>query len=115
MARDQATLAEPDVHAPNGAPEAPARPSRARRIRLFAILAVAVAAAALIWFLYWLLIGSHHVETDDAYVQASNAQVTALVSGQLVRVPIYETQAVKAGQVLAEIDPADFRLAVARA
>jgi membrane fusion protein (multidrug efflux system) len=105
---------------PAAPPAEPARPrpdpvKRRKRMRLFMILAIVVAAAAVVWFVYWLLVGSHHVKTDNAYVQASTAQVSALVSGQLISVPIYETQAVKKGQVLAVIDPADFRLAVDRA
>jgi len=114
MARDQATLTEP-APAPAQAAPPPPKPNRARRIRLFLILAGVIAAAAALWFVYWLLIGSRHVETDNAYVQASSAQVTALVGGQLTQVAIHETQPVKQGQVLAVIDPADYRLAVDRA
>ena len=97
---------------------APARPDpvkRRRRVGLFIILGAVIAVAAIVYLVYWLMVGSHHVETDNAYVQASTAQVSALVDGQLVSVPIYETQAVKKGQVLAVIDPADFRLTVDRA
>jgi len=86
-----------------------------RRRRLFGILGTVVGAAAVIWLIYWILVGSKHVETDNAYVQASNAQVTALVSGALVSIPVHETQAVKEGDILAVIDPQDFRLAVERA
>jgi membrane fusion protein (multidrug efflux system) len=109
MARDQGPLPE--------TPAATARPTRngARRKRLFLILAAVVAVAGAVWFVYWLLIGSHHVETDDAYVQASTAEINALVSGALIQAPVYDTQPVKKGQVLAVIDPADYRLAVARA
>jgi len=114
MARDQATLDAPVASAPTP-PPAQQKPGRARRIRLFLILAAVIAAAAVVWFIYWLMVGSKHVETDNAYVQVSSAQVTALVSGQLTQVAIRETQPVKQGQVLAVIDPADFRLAVDRA
>ena len=85
------------------------------RRRLFSILGAVVGTGALIWLAYWVLVGSKHVETDNAYVQASNAQVTALVSGALVSVPVHETQVVKTGDVLAVIEPQDFRLAVDRA
>jgi membrane fusion protein (multidrug efflux system) len=97
---------------------APSRPDpakRRRRVRLFIILGIVIAVLAIAYLIYWLLVSSHHVETDNAYVQASTAQVSALVDGQLISVPIYETQVVKKGQVLAVIDPADFRLAVDRA
>jgi membrane fusion protein (multidrug efflux system) len=84
-------------------------------MRLFMILGGVILAAAALYGVWWLLVGSRHVETDDAYVQASSAQVTALVSGPLTQVPIHETQPVKRGDVLAVIDPADYRLAVANA
>ena len=96
--------------------EARARATRARRrVRLFMILGAVVAAAAVIWLLYWLLIGSHRVSTDNAYVHASTSRVAALVEGPIVQVPVYDTLSVRKGQVLAVIDPADYRLAVDRA
>jgi len=115
MARDQATLADAPATAAPVAPASAANPQRGRRIRMLLTLAAVVAAAGLLYVAYWLLVGSKHVETDNAYVQASSAQITALVSGPLIQVPIHETQAVKQGQVLAVIDPADYRLAVDRA
>jgi len=86
-----------------------------RRRRLFTVLGLVVAVVAISYFAYYLLVGSKHVETDDAYVGASTAQVTALVSGAIVQAPVDETQVVKRGEVLAVIEPADYRLAVDRA
>jgi membrane fusion protein (multidrug efflux system) len=94
---------------------AQARARNHKRRRLFRILAIAVAAAALAWFLYWLLIGSRHVSTDDAYVGSDVAQVTALVAGPIVQDPVGETQHVAKGAVVAVIDPSDYQIAVARA
>ncbi|WGU38733.1 HlyD family efflux transporter periplasmic adaptor subunit [Phenylobacterium sp. NIBR 498073] len=87
----------------------------ARRKRLFMILGGVVLAGALIWGLYYFLVGSRHVTTDNAYVNADTAQVTALVAGPIVQAPVGETTVVKTGQVIAVIDPADFKLAVDRA
>jgi len=119
MARDQGPAADTailDAPTVRTAPPRPAaNPQRGRRIRLLLTLLAVVAAGALIYLAYWLLIGSRRVETDDAYVQASSAQITALVSGPLVQVPVHETLTVKRGQVLAVIDPADYQLAVDRA
>ncbi|MDB5445389.1 MAG: EmrA/EmrK family multidrug efflux transporter periplasmic adaptor subunit [Phenylobacterium sp.] len=97
----------------DAAPSPAAR--KARRRRLFAILGAVVLAVGLLWFLYWLLIGSKRVTTDDAYVQADVAQVTALVSGPIVQTPAGETQFVRKGDVVALIDPSDARLALSRA
>ena len=87
----------------------------ARRKRLFMILGGVVLAGAVIWGLYYFLVGSRHVATDNAYVNADTAQVTALVAGPIVQAPVGETAVVKTGQVIAVIDPADFKLAVDRA
>ncbi|ATQ43316.1 HlyD family efflux transporter periplasmic adaptor subunit [Caulobacter mirabilis] len=106
----------PQAGAATGAlPSTAASPNGARRKRLFLILGALIVVAALLWLLYWLLVGSRHVTTDNAYVQADVAQVSALVSGPIVSAPVRETQAVKTGDVLAVIDPADYRLAVDRA
>src|SRR5579863_9429451 len=53
-----------------GAPLTAARPARGNRRRLFMLLGAVVALAALLFGLDWLLVGSHHVGTDDAYVNA---------------------------------------------
>jgi membrane fusion protein, multidrug efflux system len=83
-----------------------------QRQRLFMILGGVVAVAALIFFLEWLFVGSHHVSTDDAYVDASVAQVTPLVSGPIIAAPINDTLPVKQGDVLVVIDPTDFKIAL---
>ena len=95
---------------PVSAPQPAKAPSRRRR--LFAILGGVVATAAVLYLIYWLLVGSRHVSTEDAYVQADTAQVTALVGGAVVSAPVGDMQPVKKGQVLAQIEPADYRLAV---
>jgi membrane fusion protein (multidrug efflux system) len=100
--------------APGRSDSAPAR-TAARRGQLFTILGVVVVAAALIYGIYWILIASHHVKTDDAYVQADVAQVTPQVAGAIISDPVSETQPVKKGDVLVVIDPADYRLTLAQA
>ena len=97
-------------------PEASTPASRKQsRGRLFGILGLALVAGAIVYALYWFLVASHFVSTEDAYVGADVAQVTPLVSGAVKAVHVADTQAVKAGDVLVEIDPADAALMVARA
>ena len=43
-----------------------ANPNAGRRRRLFTILGVVVAVVAILYLAYHLLVGSKHVETDDA-------------------------------------------------
>ncbi|MFT4254039.1 MAG: HlyD family efflux transporter periplasmic adaptor subunit, partial [Caulobacter sp.] len=64
---------------------------------------------------YYALVGSHHVETDNAYVGADVAQVTPLVGGPVRSVAVHDTQVVKAGDVLVTLDDSDARIALASA
>ena len=100
----------PDIDAALGQPKL----SRRRR-RLLTILAVVVAVGALVWGVLHLLFGANRVETDNAYVGAEVAQVTPLIDGPVSKVLVVETQVVKPGQPLVQLDDSDARLAVAEA
>jgi membrane fusion protein (multidrug efflux system) len=89
--------------------------SNARRNRLLGLLALVVVVGAILYAVYWVLVASHHVETDNAYVGADSAQVTPLVAGPVARVLVAETQIVKAGQPLVVLDDADARIDVLEA
>jgi membrane fusion protein (multidrug efflux system) len=78
-----------------------------QRTRLFTILAGAGAVVLVLFALWWLLVASRYVGTDDAYVGAEVAEVTPLVGGAVKAVLVSETQSVKAGDVLVVLDPAD--------
>jgi membrane fusion protein (multidrug efflux system) len=76
------------------------------------VVAVAVAAIAGVW--YWRE-SSRYQETDNAYVNARVVQVSSLVMGQVVNVPISENQLVHKGDVLFELDRRSFETALAEA
>jgi membrane fusion protein, multidrug efflux system len=94
------------------APPAPPPKPRSNRNQLFLILGVVIAIAAIGYGVYWLLVASHHVSTDDAYVNADVADVTPLVSGPIISAPATDTLPVKRGDVLVVIDPTDFKIAL---
>ena len=99
-------------------PPAQANPNaanNAKRKRLLTYLAVAVAVGAVGYGVYYLAYASHYVSTDNAYVGTDVAQVNALVPGPIATVVVNETQAVKAGDVLATIDASDAKIAVEQA
>jgi membrane fusion protein, multidrug efflux system len=73
-----------------------------------------IAAAAGYGNYYWT-IGRFLVSTDDAYVQAHSVLISPKVSGYISEVPVDDNQAVKAGQVLARIDPRDYQTALDQA
>lgn len=86
-----------------------------KRRQQLILLAGAVAVGLVGYGAWWLVFDSHYVETDDAYVGAETAQVTALSPGPVAKIFVSETQAVKAGDPLVVIDDADARIAVAQA
>jgi membrane fusion protein (multidrug efflux system) len=64
---------------------------------------------------YYMVVGSHFVSTDNAYVGADSASITPMTGGQVLRVAVSDTQAVKKGDVLVQIDDSDARIALAQA
>lgn len=90
-----------------------AAPSLKKGLSLAAILALA-AAGSLWGFLRWRR-AQVFVATDDAYVRGSILTVASRIPGPLRTVDVQENQPVKAGQVLATVDPRDYDAAVARA
>nr|WP_294863438.1 HlyD family efflux transporter periplasmic adaptor subunit [uncultured Pseudogulbenkiania sp.] len=87
----------------------------AKRKKLFLALGGAVALSAAAYGAYWTLVASHHVTTDNAYVAAEIAQVTPSISANVRVVKVVDTQAVKRGDVLVELDDTDARLALEQA
>jgi len=76
------------------------------------LLGVVIAAAAAAW--YWHE-SAQRQRTDDAYVNAKIVQVSSLVMGQVIGVPIHDNQYVHKGDVLFEIDRRPFEAALAEA
>jgi len=54
-------------------------------------------------------------DTDDAKVNGHLIQVSSRISGQVAKVYVDENQVVKAGDVIAELDPSDYQVAVENA
>ena len=85
-----------------------ALPSRPR----IALAGLGVAVVALAGGWYWHESGKQR-ETDNAYVNARIVQVSSLVMGQVVSVPVGENQYVHRGDVLFELDRRPFDAALA--
>jgi multidrug resistance efflux pump len=93
-------------------------PTRATRSRNRTPAAEA-SSLSWLWFLRWLpsaLVALHlYRNTDDAQVNGHLIQVSARVAGQVAKVYVEENQVVKAGDVIAELDPSDYKVAVENA
>jgi len=85
-----------------------------RRYRRFLLLVV-LPLVALIAGITFYLNGGRYVTTDDAYVGAQKVLITPDISGKIISVAVKEGQQVSTGDVMFQIDPVPFRLAVAQA
>ncbi len=92
------------------APASTPRKRWLRRSLLIAIPAFAVAGVAL-----YLIFGGRYMSTENAYVRAPLIKLSPDVSGRISAVLIQENQPVHKGDALLTIDPAPYRIAVARA
>src|SRR6266404_6963547 len=85
-----------------------------RRYRRFLLLVVLPLVAAIAGLTFYLN-GGRYVTTDDAYVGAQKVLITPDISGKIEKVVVREGQQVNEGDVLFEIDPVPFRLAMQQA
>jgi membrane fusion protein (multidrug efflux system) len=76
---------------------------------LFLLIALVI-GGILIWRYYAV-----RETTDDAQVDAHIAQISARVSGTVVKINVDDNQFVKTGAVLVVLDPKDYQVAVQRA
>jgi len=84
---------------------------RYRRVLLLVVLPLVALIAGLTFYLN----GGRYVTTDDAYVGAQKVLITPDVSGKIVSVAVKEGQQVSTGDVMFQIDPVPFQLALAQA
>jgi membrane fusion protein (multidrug efflux system) len=85
---------------------------RKRRRNLIVLMAalVLITAGLLLWSY-----SSRYESTDDAQADVHLYPVSARISGYVVRVNVNDNQWVNKGEVLAEIDPTDYQVALAQA
>jgi membrane fusion protein (multidrug efflux system) len=82
-----------------------------RRLILLCVLPLLAAAIALTVY----LMGGRYISTDNAYVGAQKVLITPDVAGKINRIDVIEGQHVEPGDLLFEIDPVPFQLAVTQA
>lgn len=102
-----------DGAAPSGLKALDVKSVPRRKVAVWAGLAVLTLAALALG--HWLLIGQFEQKTDNAFVRADISMIAARVEGYVAAVKVNDNQAVKAGDVLLELDDADYRARLARA
>jgi membrane fusion protein (multidrug efflux system) len=88
------------------------KPANDRRRQLLTGATLLILVAALGYGAYWGLVLRHHESTDNAYVQGNLVQVTPQVAGTVVAINADDTDMVKPGQTLVQLDAADARVAL---
>jgi len=104
---DPTPIPEPNELAAETEIEAPQ--SRRRGILIVAIVVAVLIALGVWWH------STYSEDTDDAQVNGHLIQVSARISGQVLKVDVEENQVVKAGDPIAELDPRDYEVAVENA
>lgn len=111
----EAILEEPQTDVAEKAP--PTVPTRTYfqqnpKARWLILLAAVIALSTIVglWIYY-----SGRESTDDAQIDGDIIPISARVGGTVTAVNVVDNQYVEAGTVLAQIDPADYRVALERA
>lgn len=89
-------------------------PGKLKRF-LILILSVAIVGSAVVLSLFAWDANERHPRTDDGVARANVIGIAPRVSGPIIRINVSDNQLVKGGDLLFEIDPADFQLSVDRA
>ncbi|PLZ04417.1 EmrA/EmrK family multidrug efflux transporter periplasmic adaptor subunit [Burkholderia sp. WAC0059] len=92
-----------------------ANANNGKRKRMMTLLILVIAIAAIAYGLYYYFVARFTESTDDAYVNGNVVQITPQVTGTVIAVNADDTQVVKVGQPLVELDPADSRIALQQA
>lgn len=106
---DQNQNQQQDKSTPPPPPESPEKKARRKFIIVGVILLLVLGAV----FFYWR--STFTEDTDDAQVDGDLYAVSARVSGQVIKVNVTDNQKVNAGDVIAEIDPRDYQVALEQA
>jgi membrane fusion protein (multidrug efflux system) len=91
----------------------PAAPTQ--RKRWLAIVIGAFAVIGIAYGAYWAIALRYVQTTDDAYVNGNVVQITPQISGTVVAIGADDTQFVKAGRTLVQLDQADAKVALDQA
>jgi membrane fusion protein (multidrug efflux system) len=90
--------------------KAPEAPKKSRRgLIIIVLLILVVAAGAFYWH------STFSEDTDDAQVNGHLIQISSRINGTAIKINVDENQYVSKGTVIAELDPADYQVAVENA
>src|SRR6266403_284527 len=92
----------------------PSKSNQWRKVAAQLVGIIVVLGAAVLTFWVWN-ITERHPRTDDATARANVVGIAPRVRGQILKLNVQDNQAVAAGDVLFEIDPADYQISLEKA
>lgn len=92
-----------------------AKSKSGRRALVLGGIALAVIAGAGSYGYDWWTLGRFMVRTDDAYVQSDIAAIAPKIQGYIEDIPVTENQRVAQGDIMAQLDDGDYRIALSTA
>jgi membrane fusion protein, multidrug efflux system len=102
------------MNAPTTPPAAATKPATSARRKALTGVSIVVVAGLAIGGYEWL-INRNAESTDNAYVQGNVIQITPQMGGTVTAILADDTDFVKAGQALVQLDPADAKVALDQA
>ncbi|KQU65771.1 hypothetical protein ASC75_11225 [Aminobacter sp. DSM 101952] len=95
---------------PPAAAPAPAPKKRGRMVLMAALPLALVVGGGYFW-----VTGGRYQETENANLRQARVNIASEAAGRIVKVDVADNAAVKAGDVLFEVDPEPYRIALAQA
>ena len=102
----------PPLAAETPAATQPAPPAKKRRGPVFWVMTILFGVAALLWAANFIQHALVYEETDDAYINGHVHQIAPRIAGAVTEVLVDDNRTVKAGQMLARIDPLESEIAL---
>ncbi len=97
---------------PRSAPSKP--PAKKPKPCALLVLAIAAVVAACI-AIPWAIHANHYESTDDAFVEGRVIPISPQLPARVVAVPVEDNELVHAGDLLVELDPTDYQVALDQA
>ena len=82
--------------------------NKKKKLGVFVLAVVIVIGGATLFF--YLRYKATHITTDDAFIDGHIHTIASKVKGTVKRIYVKDNQAVKKGDMLLEIDPADYEV-----
>jgi membrane fusion protein (multidrug efflux system) len=90
----------------------PERSKISNRGNRWKLLVIVFVAASILGAGYWWFFKRDRVSTDNAYVQADSARISARIPGTILQILVENDQPVAKEQVLVKLDPCDYQVAM---